>query len=171
MSLILGAIGLNTIGNMATAVATASSEMTEIEMIRTIVDIGITPVLLIVFIFYFLSKSRSDDERVKQAYDEAAKKIAETNEVIAQREKQLTEESARREEMIRQEAENRETLIRKENEKRESILMGNMERMVQSMETITQSMRNIDQSLAKVNERLEKIEGKVNDRHCDGERS
>jgi len=168
MGLMLGVIGINTMANAAAAVGTVSTDMGGVEMVRTIVDIGITPVLLLVFIYYFLSKAKSDDERVKQAYDDAQKKMEQTNELIAQREKQLMDESCRREELIRQEAESRETLIRKESEKRESILMGNMERMVQSMETITRSMSNIDQSLAKVNERLEKIEGRVNG-YCDGE--
>ena len=161
MGAILTAVTISTIINATSAAAAASADLSFVEGVKTVVDIGITPVLLIVFILYFLNKSKNDDTRVVKAQEDAQKAITETNEVIARREQQLLEESLRREELIRQEAEKREALIRKESEKRESILMGNMERMVQSMETITQSMRNIDQSLAKVQERLEKIEGKA----------
>ena len=171
MGLILTALCLNTATNAGSAIAAASTELSFAEAIKTAVDIGITPALLIVFILYFLNKSKTDDARVIKAHEDAQQAIAETNEVIAKREQQLLEESLRREELIRQEAEKREALIRKESEKRESILMGNMERMIQSMETITQSMHNIDQSLAKVHERLEKIEGQANDRYYDNKRS
>lgn len=166
MYIITVILGICTMYNAVTAAGAAAPEMTVTELAKNIVDIGITPVLLLAFVVYFIRKSRDDDRRVNAAYEEAQKKIAETNDVISQRERQLTEENARMVELIRTEAERRESLIRKESEKRESILMGNMERMVQSMEEITRSMRNIDQSFAKINERLEKIEGKVNEGLC-----
>lgn len=168
MYMMLGAIAIDTAANAVLAVASTGADLTTTDLIKNIVDVGITPVLLVVFILYFISKSKNDDARVAAAYAESQKKISETNNIIAQREKQLQEESTRREELIRQEAEKRETLIRKESEKRESILMGNMERMVQSMDDITRTMKTIDQSFAKVNERLEKIEGKINEGFNDG---
>lgn len=163
MYMIIGAVVIDVAVSAASAVASVGQELTMSELVGNIVDIGITPALLIVFILYFISKSKNDDARVAAAYAESQKKISETNEIISQRERQLTEENARREELIRQEAEKREALIRKESEKREAILMGNMERMVQSMDNITKTMQNIDQSFQSVNARLEKIEDKINE--------
>lgn len=163
MYIMLSVIAADTAVNAAGAVAAAGTEMTAAELIKNIVDVGITPVLLIVFILYFIQKSKNDDARVAAAYEESQKKISETNDIIAQRERQLLDESARREELIRQEAEKREALIRKESEKRESILMTNMERMVRSMDDITKTMKTIDQSFDKVQKRLEKIEDTINE--------
>lgn len=153
----------------AAAAVSLGDEMTFSEIMKNVVDIGITPVLLIIFIIYFICKSRNDDSRVNKA-----------NELLLQREQQLADEAAKREKLIRQESEKqlqlimeerarreqqltsdgqrREEIIRRESEKRESILMGNMERMIQNMDQITLTMRGIDQSMAKINERLEKIE-------------
>lgn len=153
----------------AAAAVSLGDEMTFSEIMKNVVDIGITPVLLIIFIIYFICKSRNDDNRVIKA-----------NEQLLQREQQLADEAAKREKLIRQESEKqlqlimeerarreqqliedgqrREEMIRRESEKRESILMGNMERMIQNMDQITLTMRGIDQSMAKINERLEKIE-------------
>ena len=167
MYVMIGAIGIDVGAKAVMAAAAVGQEYTYPEVIKNIIDIGVTPVLLVIFIWYFIQKSKNDDARVAAAYEDSAKKIKETNDIISQRERQLTEESARREELIRQESEKREAIIRKESEKRESILMGNMERMVQSMDEITRTMRNIDQSFAKVNERMEKIEDRINERFND----
>lgn len=153
----------------AAASVSIGDELTFSEIMKNVVDVGVTPVLLIVFIIYFIYKSKNDDARVNKA-----------NEQLLQREQQLADEATKREKLIRQESEKqlqlimeerarreqqliedgnrRDEMIRRESEKRESILMGNMERMIQNMDRITDTMRNIDLSMAKVNERLEKIE-------------
>lgn len=128
----------------AAAGVSLGEEMTFGEIMRSVVDIGITPVLLVVFIIYFIWKSKNDDARVNKA-----------NEMLLQREQQLLEDGNRREEMIR-----------RESEKRESILMGNMERMIQNMDRITETMHNIDLSMVKTNERMEKIEEIIKERVC-----
>ena len=161
----------------AAASVSLGDEMTFGEIMRNIVDIGITPVLLVVFIIYFIWKSKNDDTRVNKV-----------NEMLLQREQQLADEAAKREKLIRQESEKqlqlimeerarreqqliedgvrREEMIRRESEKRESILMGNMERMIQNMDRITETMRNIDLSMAKTNERMEQIEELIKERGC-----
>lgn len=161
---------------MAAASVSLGEEMTFGEIMRSVVDIGITPVLLVVFIIYFIYKSKND-VRVNKA-----------NEMLLQREQQLADEAAKREKLIRQESEKqlqlimeerarreqqlledgnrREEMIRRESEKRESILMGNMERMIQNMDRITETMRNIDLSMTKTNERMEKIEEIIKERVC-----
>ena len=122
--------------------------LTVTEVVKNVVDIGITPVLLIVFIVFFIHRAKDDDTRVKKSNSEAQKAIRE-------REDMLLAESARREELIRQEAEKRENLIRKEAEIRESILMANQDRMLNSLDKITASIAKIEQSLTKMETRHE----------------
>lgn len=156
----------------ATSAVTMGEEMTFSEVMKNVVDIGVTPVLLLIFICYFLSKSKSDDARVAKSNEALLEWERKMNEEAAKREKLirqeaekqlqlLTEDRARREQQLIEDCNRREDLSRKESEKRESILMGNMERMIQNMDRITETMRNIDLSMAKVNERLEKIEERM----------
>lgn len=147
-------------------------EMTVTELVKSVIEIGITPALLLVFVYYFLTKSKDDDMKVKKAYEEsqqnvknayedAQRKIEETNKIIRDREDILIANNTRREEMIRTEAEKRENIIRKEAEKRESILMCNMERMVNSMDAISRSLNKMEGAFSKVEDRLEDIELKI----------
>ena len=122
--------------------------LTVTEVVKSVVDIGVTPVLLIIFIVFFIQRTKDDDFRVKKSNADAQKAIRE-------REDTLLAESARREELIRQEAEKRENLIRKEAEKRESILMANQDRMLNSLDKITDSIAKIEQSLTKMESRHE----------------
>jgi hypothetical protein len=124
-------------------------------IMENIVNVGITPVLLVVFIVFFIRKANDDDARVKKAYEEAQTKIDESNKTVREREDTLMAESAKREEILRQEAEKRESLIRKEAEKRESILMANQDRMLDSMDKITDSLGKIEVSLNKMESRHE----------------
>lgn len=135
--------------------------MTTIEGIKTMIDVGITPVLLLVFVWYFLSKSKGDDKKVQEAYEDAQKKIEETNKTIRDREDELLANNASREEMIRQDADRRENLIREQAEKRESILLVNMDRMLDNMNSITRALNKMESSFSKVEQRLENIEQKV----------
>lgn len=49
--------------------------LTIAEVLKNIVDIGITPVLLVIFIVFFIRRANDDDARVKQAYSDAQKKL------------------------------------------------------------------------------------------------
>ena len=143
-------------------------EMTVAEMLKQVVDIGITPVLLVVFVYYFLRKSKEDDRRVNLAYENAQQKIEESNTVIREREDMLIASNEKREEMIRQEAEKRENLIRQEAEKRESVLMLNMDRQLDSMNAITKSLTKMETAFTKMENRLERIEQKLGKEDEDG---
>jgi len=129
--------------------------LTVAELISYTVDIGLTPILLILFIVFFIRRANDDDARVKQAYADAQEKIAECNREVRERENTLMAESAKREEILRQESEKRENLIRKEAEKRESILMANQDRMLGSMDRISDSLNKIEASLSKMESRHE----------------
>ncbi|NBK93037.1 hypothetical protein D5278_13790 [bacterium 1XD21-13] len=128
--------------------------MTMVELLKNVVDVGITPVLLVVFIVFFIQRTKDDDTRVKKSNSEAQK-------AIRDREDMLMAESAKREELIRQEAEKRENLIRKEAEKRESILMANQDRMLNSLDKITDSIAKIEQSLSRMESRHEQDIGQL----------
>ena len=51
--------------------------LTVTEVVKNVVDIGITPVLLIVFIVFFIHRAKDDDTRVKKSNSEAQKAIRE----------------------------------------------------------------------------------------------
>lgn len=131
-------------------------ELTLATIIQFVVDIGLTPVLLIVFIVFFLMRSKDDDARVQKAYADSQKSIEEINQAARERENTLMSEFAKREELLRQESEKRENIIRKESEKRENILMCNQERMVESMNAISTSLSKIEATLSKMEARHER---------------
>ena len=116
------------------------------EIIKFAVDIGITPVLLFMFVKYFITQ---DEKRNASVMAEHQAK---------ERENMLLAESQRREELIRSEALEREKLIRREAEKREGILLTNLERVTDTMGKISESMQEIQQTIGKIDDRLERLE-------------
>ena len=143
------------------AIMEAQAGMDTIDVIKQIIDVGITPVLLLVFVFYFINKSKTDDKRVEDANQNASSKIDETLKASREHEESMLAESAKREEMLRQEAERRENMLRKEAEKRESILMLNMEKITDSMTSMTKTMDRMESAFSGIEKRLENIEYKI----------
>lgn len=143
------------------AIMEAQAGMDTIDVIKQIIDVGITPVLLLVFVFYFINKSKTDDKRVEDANQNASSKIDETLKASREHEEVMLAESAKREEMLRQEAERRENMLRKEAEKRESILMLNMEKITDSMTSMTKTMDRMESAFSGIEKRLENIEYKI----------
>ena len=143
------------------AIMEAQAGMDTIDVIKQIIDVGITPVLLLVFVFYFINKSKTDDKRVEDANQNASSKIDETIKASREHEEAMLAESAKREEMLRQEAERRENMLRKESEKRESILMLNMEKITDSMTSMTKTMDRMESAFSGIKKRLENIEYKI----------
>lgn len=143
------------------AIMEAQAGMDTIDVIKQIIDVGITPVLLLVFVFYFINKSKTDDKRVEDANQNASSKIDETIKASREHEEAMLAESAKREEMLRQEAERRENMLRKESEKRESILMLNMEKITDSMTSMTKTMDRMESAFSGIEKRLENIEYKI----------
>lgn len=169
---------MNIVAVMITIVVMLSTmlNMTEVyivdagtlEILKEIIDIGITPVLLIIFVGYFINKSKGDDKRINTAYKEAQEKIEEMTSSARKHEDMIAVENAKREEMLRSEAEKRENMLRKEAEKRESMLMLNMEKISSSMDSITRTLDKMENSFAGIQNRLEKIEYKISG---DGDRN
>ena len=138
------------------------------EIMKFVMDTGITTVLLIMFVWYFINRSRNDDNKVKEAYETAQANMEANNKSVREREDYLMAESAKREEIIRQEAERREKLIRQEAEKRESILMASQDRMLGTLDNIAESLGKMEGALTKLEisfskteTRLDAIERKV----------
>lgn len=120
------------------------------ETIKFIMEVGITPALLVLFVWFFISRSKDDDNKVKDAYRTAQENMERNNEAVRNREDYLLAESAKREEIIRQEAERREKLIRQEAEKRESILMAGQDRMLNTLDNIAASLNKMEGSMARL---------------------
>lgn len=138
------------------------------EIVKNAIEMGLVPVLLILFVMFFIRRAKDDDSKVKQAYESAQKNIEENNKILREREDYLLAESAKREEIIRQEGERREKIIRHEAEKRESILMASQDRMMGNLDTIANSLSKMEGAFGKfevafsnMEYRLNKIEGKV----------
>lgn len=141
----------------------ASTEMLPSSWIDITAEKGIVAILLIIFVGYFLRRSKNDDDRVKEAYETSQKNMEEQNKAVREREDYLLAESAKREEIIRTEAERREKLIRAEAEKRESILMASQDRMLETLDNIASSLNKMERSMAKQEQRLDAIERKIED--------
>ena len=135
--------------------------MTMTETIKFITEVGITPVLLVLFVWFFISRSKDDDNKVKEAYRTAQENMESNNEALREREDYLLTESAKREEIIRQESERREHLIRQEAEKRESILMMSQDRMLDTLDNIASSLNKVESTLTKLEQSYTKSEARL----------
>lgn len=131
------------------------------ETIKFVTEVGITPVLLILFVWFFISRSRDDDNKVKEAYRTAQENMENNNKAVRDREDYLMAESAKREEIIRQEGERREKLIRQEAEKRESILMASQDRMLDTLDNIAVSLNKMEGALTKLEVSFSKTEARM----------
>lgn len=132
------------------------------ETIKFITEAGVTPVLLLLFVWLFISRSKDDDSKVKEAYKTAQENMEKNNEAVREREDYLMAESAKREEIIRQEAERREKLIRQEAEKRESILMASQDRMLNTLDSIAVSLNKMEGAMTKLEMSFSKSEARLN---------
>ena len=156
--LITAAIAISTILNITEGIRMDAGTA---EVLKQLIDIGVTPVLLLVFVYYFINKSKGDDKRVNAAFQDAQKKIEEITKSAREHEDLVLSENAKREEMLRSEAEKRESMLRKEAEKRESLLMLNMEKITESMDSITRTLDKMEGTYSAIESRLEKIENKI----------
>lgn len=129
--------------------------------IDAVAEKGFIAILLIMFVVYFIKRSRNDDNRVKEAYETSQKNMEEQNKAVREREDYLLAESAKREEIIRTEAERREKLIRAEAEKRESILMASQDRMLETLDNIAASLNQVERSMTKLDQRMDAMERKL----------
>jgi len=124
-------------------------------ILTTIMEIGITPALLIVFVKYFLDINKQQS----LAFREQAKS--------------LFSESLRREELIKEEASKREAILRQESAKRESCLLLNIEKLgstfekiAGAMDTMNKSAQHIECEIITIDRELERIVAHGAARNC-----
>ena len=137
------------------------ADMTMTQIISSIVEVGLVPVLLVIFVGYFIKRDERRDEEVKAERKNAQEQIDRINEQLKARENMLMVESAKREELIRHEATEREKLIRQETDKRENALMYNMSEMTQTMSKISDSMSDIKQTIQQMQQSLMTVREEV----------
>lgn len=128
------------------------------EIIKFIIDLGITPVLLIVFVRYFIRQDEKREQSVKEEWEKSQDRIETIEKASKDREAILLAAAQQREEIIQAEASKRENIIRKEAEKREGILMTNLERITDTMGDISKSMQEIQVTIGKIDDRIERLE-------------
>lgn len=138
--------------------ATAIAEMSFTEIIKNVVDIGIEPVLLIVFIWYFIQRDKSRDKLMETERKNAQIQIENANKLANEREDMLILNNVKREEMIRDEAAKREKIVRQEAEKRENALIYNMGEMSKSISKISDTMTDINKSMNGMQLNMEKMQ-------------
>lgn len=121
-------------------------------------NIGITAVLLLIFVFFFIWKCRDDAKKQDAERQEYQENMEKMNERLSERENMLIAQSEKREEMLKADADRREKLLCEESAKRESILMVNMERIADSMDNITKTLGKMEGRLDRIEQKMERGE-------------
>lgn len=133
-------------------------DMGTAEIIKFVIDIGITPVLLVVFVRYFIKQDEKRQCYICEEYNKSQQRIEEIEKAAKERENILLAAAQQRESLMQSEASRRENLIRREAEKREGILMTNLERITDTMGDISKSMQDIQATIMKIDDRIERLE-------------
>ena len=128
------------------------------ELVKYIIDIGITPVLLVVFVQYFIKQDEKRQQSIQKEYDKAQKRTEDIERAAKERENVLLAAAQQREALIQDEAAKRESVIRKEAEKREGRLMANVERITNTMADISRSMQGIQMDIGRIDDRIDRME-------------
>lgn len=117
---------------------------------KLIVDLGLIPVLLLVFVKNFFDKDKERDKQITDLHSQFEKReellrtdTARREDQYKERERILVAESARREEILKKESDKREKLIRDESEKRETALLTTIDSFSKTMKEISETMTGI----------------------------
>ena len=127
-------------------------------------NIGIIAVLLLIFVFFFIWKSKDDAKKQDAERQRYQENLENMNTRLSERENMLIAQSEKREEMLKADADRREKLLREESSKRESILMANMERQTASLDGIMKTLGKMEGRMERIEQKLEKGEGNVGKR-------
>lgn len=146
-------------GMIITAVGMA--DVTLAQIFEFVIANGITPVLLILFVWYFINRDKTRDAQMNKLVEDNKRESAKREQESREREEALMNDCIRREELLKTEADKREKLLKAEAEKRESHLMMNMEKMTASMEKTVSTLQEMSNSISVVQEKLTRIENKM----------
>lgn len=122
-------------------------------------NIGIMAVLLLIFVGFFIWKSKDDAKKQEAERQKYQENLENMNKRLSDREDMLIAQSEKREEMLKADADRREKLLCEESAKRESILMVNMERIADSMDNITKTLGKMEGRLDRIEQKMERGEG------------
>lgn len=136
-------------------------DITLAEVLSFVVSNGITPVLLVLFVWYFINRDKTRDAQLNKQIEDSKQEAASRAEEARKREDALMADCIRREELLKAEADKREKLIKEEAEKRENHLMINMDKMAASMEKTSKAMQEINMSINSMQENITRIESKI----------
>ncbi|MBQ8982694.1 MAG: hypothetical protein IJ079_03820 [Lachnospiraceae bacterium] len=137
-------------------------DVTLAEVFSFVLSNGLTPVLLVLFVWYFLNRDKTRDEQMKQQMETSRQETDQRIEENNKRTDMIMAECAKREELIRTEADKREKMIKEEAAKRENHLMINMDKIVESMEKTSKAMQEINMNMQLMQEDITRIESKIN---------
>lgn len=132
-------------------------------------NIGIIAVLLLIFVGYFIWRSKEDakhqdaeQKKRQEDLENLNRRLSEREDMLIsqsrEREEMLISRNKEREEMLRSDADRREKLLREESAKRESILMTNMERQTASLDGIMRMLGKMESRLERIEQKMEKGE-------------
>ncbi len=124
-------------------------------------NIGIIAVLLIIFVGYFIWRSKDDAKKQDEERKKHKEELEAMNKRLCDREDMLIAQSEKREDMLRTDADRREGLLREESAKRESILMTNMERQTASLDGIMKTLGKMESRLERIEQKMERGERNV----------
>lgn len=119
-------------------------------------NIGIMAVLLLIFVGFFIWKSKDDAKKQEAERQKYQENLENMNKRLSDREDMLIAQSEKREEMLKADADRREKLLCEESAKRESILMVNMERIADSMDNITKTLGKMEGRLDRIEQKMER---------------
>jgi hypothetical protein len=133
-------------------------------MLAWIVEYGVMPVIVSIFIYHFVKRDKKRDEYLAKRDKDWAESLEKCNETAQKGSQEMVNrllaEGARREELMRQESDKRETILRQESEKREANMMRTIDGFGTSMEKLSDSMNSMSNTLVKIDFRLTSIEQK-----------
>lgn len=130
-------------------------------LISAILELGLTPALLILFVFYFLKRDKHRDEQLEATNKSRDDKLDAIRQSFREREQFLVAEGVRREEAMRSESVNREQLIRQEAEKRENALMRIIDSHNNNMEKVCGTLDEVKNTLMQMEFRFKSIENGI----------
>jgi len=127
-----------------------------------IVDIGIIPALLGIFMCFFFKREKKREDYLTTRDSEWTSALDNCNRAAQDSSQELMKillaEGSRREELMRIESEKRENILRQESEKREAMLMRTIDGIGNSMEKLSTSLGDMSKTLVKIDFRLTNIE-------------
>jgi hypothetical protein len=132
------------------------------------VDLGLVPILLLVFIKHFMDKDKARDKQICNLAERFEKREEIIRSEIERREGQYREredmliaEGTRREELMRKESEKREKLMREEADKRENVLMETIKGFIRTIEKISDAMSEMKNAFVQIECKIVNIEGNI----------